>query len=70
MVGVEIHLLIGGNAVQATDTVVVFCHYKFLTFITKSGDRLYSVVKERPAMVRLVTARYRTQYSVWFCIRP
>ena len=37
MVGIEIHLLIGGNAVQATDTVVVFCHYKFLTFITKVG---------------------------------
>ena len=45
MVGSEIHLLIGGNAVQAADAVVVFCHCKFLTFITKVGTGFISLSK-------------------------
>ena len=45
MVGIEIHLLIGGNAVQAADAVVVFCHCKFLTFITKVGTGFISLSK-------------------------
>ena len=45
MVGVEIHLLIGGNAVQAADAVVVFCHCKFLTFIIKVGIGFISLSK-------------------------
>ena len=41
MVGVEIHLLIGGNAVQAAHAIVISCHCKFLTFIIKVGILLY-----------------------------
>lgn len=41
MVGSEIHLLIGGNAVQAADAVVVFCHckYRYYLSLRKNGIR-------------------------------
>ena len=36
MVQVEIHLLVGGNTVQAADTVFIFSHRGFLTFAIKA----------------------------------
>ena len=45
MVGVEIHLLIGGNAVQAAHAIVISCHCKFLTFIIKVGIGFISLSK-------------------------
>ena len=71
MVRVEIHLLIGGNTVQAADTVFIFSHRGFLTFAIKARMNDIRLSKNGWSWFMDCSEYHcHPQYSAFFCPRP
>ena len=71
MVGSEIHLLIGGNTVQAADTVFIFSHRGFLTFAIKARMNDIRLSKNGWSWFMDCSEYHcHPQYSAFFCPRP